>query len=125
MTENTTRDTRQDLVDALQESLRRAVIQRDQAEEIASNAMTRNAALVGALQRYGRHKSWCAGCDPAKQDDFCTCGLNDALALGTGAVTERSEVLADGPTRKAGNAQSPRSGSQGDSAHTPKGGNDA
>lgn len=32
-----------------------------------------------ALQQYGRHKSWCAGCDPAKQDDFCTCGLNDAL----------------------------------------------
>lgn len=78
--EHTTRDNRQDVIDALQESLRRAVIQRDKAEEIASNAMARNAVLVGALHRYGRHKSWCAGCDPAKQDDFCTCGLKDAFA---------------------------------------------
>jgi hypothetical protein len=73
-----------------------------------------------ALSRYGRHKSWCAGCDPAKQDDFCTCGLNDALALGTGGRSRSDRTEGPPLSTAKGNAQSPRLGSQGDSAHTPK-----
>ncbi len=38
----------------------------------------RNAQLVAALERYGRHESWCETelWRPAK----CTCGLDEALA---------------------------------------------
>ena len=76
------RDTRQDVIDALQDQLRLAVIQRDQVEQIAANALKRNNDLEAALREYGRHRAWCAGCNPAKQDDFCTCGLAAALAYG-------------------------------------------